>query len=102
MAVKLSAPVVSRKVNAQEVEDMRGAVNDLAEGEFASDGQTYADRSKAGQQASTYLRMLGITKTHRARTWESAPGAWVFGIAPRPPKRATKTQAAPKAESAKK
>lgn len=98
MAVKLQAPTVSRKVNASEVEDMRGAVADLTDGEFASDGKTYAKRSEAGGMASTYLRMLGISSTHRARTWESAPGAWVFGIAPRPPKR----EAAPKRASAKK
>ena len=86
-AVKLQAPVVSRKVDAQEVEDMKAAISDLADGEFASDGKTYAKRGEAGGMAATYLRMTGLSKTHRARTWESAPGAWVFGIAPRPPKR---------------
>ena len=87
MALKLKAPVVSRKVSAQEVEDMKGAINDLADGEFASDGKKYSKRSEAGGMAATYLRMTGLSKTHRARTWESAPGAWVFGIGPRPPKR---------------
>jgi len=91
-AVKLQAPVVSRKVTAQDVADLRGAVAELQPGEFASDGKTYEKRSEAGGMAATYLRMLGINSTHRARTWESAPGAWVFGIAPRPPKREASTK----------
>jgi hypothetical protein len=96
-AVKLQAPVVSTKVNAQQVEDMRGAVNELADGEFASDGEQYGKRTTAGSMAATYLRMLAINKTHRARTWEVAPEKWVFGIAPRPPKREStkKSEATP-------
>lgn len=90
MAVKLQAPVTSRKVDAAGVQGMREAVGDLQPGEFASDGETYSERSKASSMASTYLSLLGIRETHRARTWEAAPGAWVFGIAPRPPKRETK------------
>lgn len=95
-AVKLQAPVVSRKVDAAAVADMRGAIADLADGEFASDGKTYGKRTEAGGMATTYIRMLGISQTHRARTWESAPGTWVFGIAPRPPKKvSTKPKPAP-------
>jgi hypothetical protein len=94
-AVKLQAPVVSRKVDAQQVQDLRGAVAELQDGEFASDGKTYAKRGEAGGMAATYLRMLGISKTHRARTWETEPGAWVFGIAPRPPKRPASTNQKP-------
>lgn len=90
MAVKISAPVTSTKVNKTQVEDMRGAVSELGAGEFASDGIEYDKRSAAGGMATTYIRLLGISQTHRARTWETAPEKWVFGIAPRPEKKENK------------
>jgi hypothetical protein len=84
-AVKLRPPVVARDIDSEMVEAMTEQINALEKGEFASDGESYPDRSKASVTAAKFVRVIeskGALKL-RSRTWESPEGGWVFGIRPK-------------------
>lgn len=81
MATKINIPATSSIVSVEEVTAMIGEYESLADGQAASDGNTYDSRSKANNVASTYLRLMRARGVEaRSRTFEIEPGQWVFGI----------------------
>lgn len=80
--LKLRPPVVARDLDTGQTQAMEDAIASLEKGEFASDGEQYDERAKAGSAAAKYVRVIqsktGVTL--RSRTWEAEPGKWVFGI----------------------
>ena len=79
-----ATPTVSAKgVERSDVLELLAIIPDLPEGEFASDGVLYEDRSKANAMAAKYIRVAESMEnvSLRSRTWEHAEGGgWHFGI----------------------
>lgn len=81
MATKINIPVTSSLVDAAALVSMIEEFETLADGQAASDGNTYDSRGKANNVASTYLRLMKARGVEaRSRTFEIEPGQWVFGI----------------------
>lgn len=86
MAVALKPPVSAKGITREQIESMANEAANLAPDSFASDGETYGKRGDANRTAAKYVRVIeslyeGVKL--RSRTWEAAPGEWVFGIRPK-------------------
>lgn len=82
----LTPPVQAKGVDESAIAELIEALASVPEGQFISNGETYGERSEANKMASKLIRVVGSRTTGlrlRSRTWESEPGAWVFGIRPK-------------------
>jgi hypothetical protein len=96
---KMQIPVTSSLVSAEQVDTMVADFEALADGEAATDGNTYDTRAKANNVSSTYLRLMkqrGVEA--RSRTFEVKAGQWVFGILHPTKPPVAKEEAPPKAK----
>ena len=92
MSIVVTKPPVSAKgIELADAQALAEAISGLADGEFASDGKGYKDRSEANAVAAKYVRVIEsrYDVKLRSRTWKNEAGEWTFGL------RAKAAEAAP-------